>query len=176
MKVRRSVFRVGVYSRSHDSEWPWAYESENGTYLSKKYRVCSERTAATFSTPEDARIFFDQWKSKGKYRLELVESKEYVEVPDPVFPVDHPRSIIAKINNLEPSTIRQTAFFWFSGEDIGTLWSKATLKRHRIILLKYDIDIEQPPKQVLEPLPSQHDDKWYLKKPSLSVTNDKTSS
>ncbi len=168
MQARRSVFRLGVYKPEWGDEWPWAYESENGQYLSEKYRVCSEQSAAKFMDLNEAREFFHGWKRKGEFRLEIVECKEYVEVPDPVYPDDHPKAILDRINQHEMSSVRKTAFYWFLGEDINILWSRTTLNKHRQTLLRYDIDINQVPDYPLEQDDSPHDDQWHLEKPTMS--------
>jgi hypothetical protein len=97
-----------------------------------------------------------------------VEFKTYVEVPDPVFPDDHPWSILKRIRRAESSYVYNTAFFWFIG-NAESIWSKSTLARHRKILLSYGIDINLKPDRLLEPLPSLDDDTRYLSKPSLTV-------
>ena len=168
MQVRRSVFRLGVYKPEWGDEWPWAFESENGQYLSAKYRICSELSAAKFSDVDEARSFFHGRKRRDEYKLEIVESKEYVTVPDPTYPENHPRSILKRINQNEISSIRTTALFWFLGDDLSELWSAATLKKHRTALLKYNIDIDHPPSQKLEPEENHHDDVWHLARPSLA--------
>lgn len=169
MQARRSVFRLGVYEAKWGEEWPWAFEAEKGQYLSAKYRVCSERSAAKFSDLNEARDFFHSWKRRSDFLLEVVESKEYAEIPDPVYPDDHPRSILGRINQHEMSSVRKTAFFWFLGDDISKLYSRATLKKHRKVLLSYGIDINKAPASTLETEVNLHDDEWHLVQPKLAI-------
>lgn len=166
--VRRSRFIVGVYDSNIDDSWPYFHPDE-GVYLSKGKRLCSQNSAVEFDTPEQAREFFGCWKHASKYCLHVLEYKTYVDVPDPVFPDDHPRSILKRIQEAEHSGVFRTAWHWFSDSDFFRSYSKSTLARHRKLLLKYGIDINQKPTQLLEPSPIRHDDTWYLAKPKFSV-------
>lgn len=166
-KARRSRFHVGVYDPQEFDSWPYFHPDE-GIYLSKNKRLCSIKSAIEFDQPQQAVEFYASWKHAARYRLSVREYKTWVDVPDPVFPDDHPWSILRRIQENEFSYVHSTAFIWFLGKT-DYPWSKSTLARHRKILLNYGIDINQQPSQLLEPLPSLCDDTWYADKPTLSV-------
>lgn len=163
----RSRFIAGVYDPNIDDSWPY-FHLDEGVYLSKNKRLCSWKSAVEFDRPQQAREFYSAWKHASRYRLEVREFKTHIQVPDPVFPDDHPHSILKLIRNAESSYVHSTAFTWFLGKT-DFCWSKSTLARHRKILLNYGIDINLKPERLLEPLPSLDDDTWYLSKPSLTV-------
>lgn len=169
MFATRSFYNLGIYKTEWADSWPWHFHYENGVYLSRKYRPCGWAKAAEFECPQEAREFFHSWKNTQGYQLELIEFKRRVEIPDPVFPEDHPRTILDKINKNEQSCIRITAMSWFSGDDISDLWTKRTLNKHRAALLNYGIDIFETPTSLLEPLPSMDDDEWHLAKNKLNI-------
>lgn len=167
--VRRSAFHAGVYDPQNFDSWPWAFDFENGCYLSANKRRCSMRSAAKFDTAAAAREFYHGWKHKDRYRLEVVEFKEYVDVPAPKYPEDHPRSILSRLSGAVGNSVYNTAFMWFLGEDPAKLWSPATIKKHTKLLLAHGIDITKPPQQLLQPHPVLHDDEWHLQCPNLSA-------
>lgn len=166
--LRRSRFVVGVYDPNIDDSWPYFHPDE-GVYLSRNKRLCSQKSAIEFDIPDQAREFFGSWKHSYRYALHVLEYKTYIDVPEPVFPDDHPRSILKRIRANEHSGIAHTAFDWLSGSDFFRSYSKSTLARHRNALLKYGIDIYQKPTQLLEPLSLLHEDTWYLAKPNFSI-------
>lgn len=141
MLATRSLYNIGIYKTDWAANWPWHYDYENGIYLSMKYRPCGWKKAAEFLSQQEAREFFHRWKNTRGYKLELIEFKRRIEIPDPIFPDDHPHTILEKVNKNEQSTIRITAMSWLSGDDISELWTKRTLQKHRSVLLGYGIDI-----------------------------------
>lgn len=162
----KSRFYVGVYDPSMYDSWPY-FHLDEGVYLSKNKRLCSHKSAIEFDDPEKAREFYASWRHADCYRLHVCPFQIHVEVPMPVFPDDHPRSILRRIENNEPRYIFNTALQWFFGDSRFFL-AKSTLAKHRKILLAYGIDINCKPDVLLEPLPSL-DEKPYSSKPALSV-------
>lgn len=167
--VRRSFFYVGVYDPQSFDSWPWPFDFDSGCYLSVNKRKCGMRSAAKFESTTAAREFYLSWKHKDRHRLELVEFKEFVEIPEPGYPEDHPRSILNRLSGTVDRNAYNTAFLWFLGEDPAKLWSQATIKKHINILLAQGIDITKPSQQLLEPHSVSHDYEWHLQEPSLSV-------
>ncbi|WP_020562997.1 hypothetical protein [Methylosarcina fibrata] len=144
MRVLKLIYIIGVYDPAYDDSWPWHCQYEYGRYLSAKHRICGRERAAEFSTEKEARDFYYQWKHARKFKFELIPVQFWVTEPDPVYPTDHPKSILKSITENEPHSIKMTASFWFYAQDISTLYSAKTLKKHREALLKYGIDIDQP--------------------------------
>ncbi|MBF4248850.1 hypothetical protein EA004_28415, partial [Vibrio anguillarum] len=138
-------------------------------YLSEKKRKCSWKKAATFESLEEARTFFHEWKNSPNLKMHIVEFKRYVEVPDPIFPEDHPYSVLKRIQGNERVNIWVTADLWFKGKIAEHYVSKQTLKRHRKILLGYGIDIEGQPKEVYHPPKVKRDDIWHTAAPELKA-------
>lgn len=163
----RSRFIAGVYDPNMYDSWPY-FHSDDGVYLSKNKRLCTFKTAIQFETPQAVREFYASWKHADRYRLYVYPFQVPIQVPMPVFPDDHPRSILSRICQAESSYVHNTAFLWFLGKD-ESIYSKSTLARHRKILLNYGIDINLKPERLLEPLPSLDDNIWYLSKPSLTL-------
>lgn len=161
----RSRFHAGVYDPSQHKSWPY-FHADDGKYLSSKHRICGIGTAAVFETPDEARRFYAEWKRCNDYKLSIREFKIQVEVPPIIYPPDHPRSIMAKIITAESRSIQGTALLWFAGEK-GLECSKQTWSRHRRALLKYGIDINEKPTELLGPPPSQDDMEWQLGNPKL---------
>ena len=171
MRALRSRFMVGVYPVTEDPE-PVQLRFrhiEGGDYLSRKYRICTWKSAAEFSTPHDARDFFHAYKRHNAYKLHIVEYKTLVEVPAPVLAADNPHAILERIRCSESPYVRQTAFFWYMGRDISNYWTSRTLAKHRMILLAYGLDIFLPPDRLLEPFPSQDDHVWHLARQPLTA-------
>lgn len=127
------------------------------------------RSAAKFETSTAAREFYDSWRHKDRYRLELVECKEFVEIPEPDYPEDHPRSILNRLSGTVDRNAYNTAYLWILGEDPAELWSQTTIKKHAKILLAEGVDITKAPRQLLEPHAVAHDYEWHLQEPTLSV-------
>lgn len=162
----RSRFLAGVYKPDEHSAWPH-FHMDEGTYLSKKKRVCSHQKAAEFETATEARDFYASWNLAAKYRLHVVEYKKQVDVPPPQYDANHPWSILENVRRNETRSIYNTAFKWFIGEPI-TLSAKATFRKHRSALLPYGIELNEECANRLESLPSQDDHAWHLgKKPAL---------
>jgi hypothetical protein len=132
MKILKSFFLIGIYDPNIDAAWPWHFNYENGRYLSANKRVCSRNSSAEFESPEDARLFYHSWKHSDKYKMEVIETKYWTEVPDPVYPPDHPRSIISLVIANEKSTARILAVSWFYRLDTFEKmdYSKATRERY----------------------------------------------
>ncbi|NQY63543.1 MAG: hypothetical protein HRT38_07365 [Alteromonadaceae bacterium] len=168
MEVHKSFFQIGLFDPLFDDVWPWHFHYENGVYLSKKYRKCGWNSSAEFESPKDAREFYHNWKHREKFKMELIEVKRWVTVPDPVFPPDHPRSIIEKIRQTEKCHHARTAIMWFMGMEIKDYMTKPTLLKHKAVLLKYGVDIETECLDRLEPLVSS-EDVWQLSKPDLDL-------
>lgn len=166
--VLKSFFCVGIYNPEYHDSWPYFHGFDDGIFLSKNHRKCKFNSAIKFDNPNDVREFFSKWSGAKKYKLHVFPFQTHAEVPDPVFPPNHPRSILKLIKQNEYCYVHSTALSWFLGDDYQ-LWSKQTIARHRKILLKYGIDISQKPTEILQPLPSQHDDEWRLAKPNLQV-------
>jgi len=150
MQVYKSFFQIGVYDPVHDDSWPWHCHYDCGQYLSAKKRICSWNKPAEFEAAEEARLFYHSWKHRDRYRMELIEVKRWVEIPDPEYPEDHPRAICYRIlRNESSSRYHSTAFLWFSGCDLLQMMSRPTLIKRRNVLLKYGIDIVEPPSQIM---------------------------
>jgi hypothetical protein len=162
----RSFFIVGVYDPVIYGSWPY-FHLDEGVYLSKNKRLCSFNSAIEFDNPDDARVFYASWRHADRYRLFIRDYQTHVEVPMPVFPDDHPRSILMRIQNSAPRYVFNTALKWFIG-DSNYFLAKSTLAKHRKILLAYGIDINCKPNAFLEPFPNLHE-KPYSSKPTLSV-------
>lgn len=146
MKIYKSFYQIGIFDATLYPTWPWHSEYEHGMYLSAKKRVCSWKSPAEFETPKDARIFFRHWKQSTKYQMELIEVKRLVDIPAPVYPPDHPASIMKRIRESESrSKPRMIAALWFSGNDALNGMSVQTKKKYRAILLAYGIDIFERP-------------------------------
>ena len=144
MHVNKSFYFIGIYDpKKHDS-WPWHCHYDDGQYLSAKKRICS-KVPAEFETENEAREFFHSWKHKAKYKMELIEVKKWVDIPDPVYPDDHPRSILDKIVKNEKSRFGVIAALWFSGADVISQYSRPTQLKYQKELLKYDIDLFSKP-------------------------------
>lgn len=154
MKILKSFFLIGVYDPNIDDAWPWHCHYESGRYLSAKKRVCSRNSSAEFESPEEARLFYHSWKHSDKYKMEVIEVKYWVEAPDPVYPPEHPRSIIERVSTNERFPAGLLAACWFSGQDplekMG--YSKTTNVRYRKILLKYGIDLFSKPTEEMRKL------------------------
>jgi len=160
MKIKRSIFSVGIYDPNHFDEWPFFFSLE-GTFLSYKYRVCSHVKAAQFNTPEEARQFFHCWKNPRGYKLHLIESKEWVDTPDPIYAKEDPRSVLSDIIKNEHAYVSSTFTFWMNGDDLTRVWTKRTLRKHRHQILAYGFDIFKPcPKLQYHDF---NDDEWHLK-------------
>ncbi len=144
MQQQKSVFTIGIYDPKVDDGWPWHYQYEHGDYLSPKHRKCGMERAAEFDTEDDARAFYFDWKHYKSFKFELIEKRYWTTVPDPVYPPEHPRSILKSIIENESYAVKNIASLWFYGEDVKKFYSAPTLKKHRITLLKYDIDINTP--------------------------------
>ncbi|OAH97225.1 hypothetical protein A1353_23325 [Methylomonas methanica] len=155
MDILKLSYLIGVYDPANDDTWPWHFQYEYGQYLSAKHRVCGRARAAEFATEKEARDFYFLWKHARAFKFELIPVQYWVTGPDPVYPPEHPRSILRAILAHEPHPVRVTASFWFYDQDISTLYSGKTLKKHREALLKYGIDIDQPRPEHLEIKPEQ---------------------
>lgn len=156
MQVYKSFFQIGIYDPVHDDSWPWHCHYEDGQYLSAKKRICSWNKPAEFETAEAARLFYHSWKHKEQYKMELIEVKRWTEIPDPEYSEDHPREIFNRIlRNETSSRYKSTASLWFSGYDPLLGMSRPTRIKHRNVLLKYGIDIIEPPSQIMLDLWSQ---------------------
>lgn len=166
--VRRSFFLVGVYDPLIYDSWPYFHAFDDGVFLSKNKRLCKFNSAIKFNSHLEAPEFYSEWKHADRYRLHHFEYKTYVDVPDHVFPDDHPNSIYKRICKNESSYVSGTAIFWLTGRT-DYLCSKPTLAKHRKILLPYGIDIYTTPERFWELPPSLDDDTWYLAKPGLTV-------
>ncbi len=145
MKVNKSFFQIGIYNPEMDNCWPWHFHYENGRYLSAKKRICSWNRPAEFETEKEAREFYHSWKQKDKYKMELIKIQKWVEIPDPVFPKDHPYSILKKIIANEKSRFITVASLWFSGIHTIKSYSRPTQIKYRNTLLKYGIDLFSDP-------------------------------
>lgn len=165
MRALRSFYQISVYERN-SYNGP-SFFPDGCLYLSAKQRICGMNRAASFENVELARKFFDEWKKRDSYVMHIRESKWWIEIPDPIFPDNHPRSILENIRKNEKRHIERTAFMWFLGEK--NYISDSTLKKHRNILLNYNIDIFEKPDQLLTPLESQDDNVWHLAPPKLKV-------
>ncbi len=168
MKVNKSFFQIGIFDPMEDVSWPWHFEYERGVYLSLNYRKCGWNKSVEFETPDEARDFYHRWKHSGRYKMELIEVKRWVEQPDPDFPPEHPRSIIKLIASKEKSIYLRTAASWFAGEDISAYMTRKTLLRHKRVLLNYGIDIEEKCTNKLTPITSIEND-WQLTQPKLKI-------
>ena len=144
MQVLKLSYLIGVYDPNFDDSWPWHCHYEHGRYLSTKHRICGRERSAEFSTEKEARDFYYQWKHCQKYKFELIPVQFWVTEPDPTYPPEHPKSILKSITENELHSIKLTASLWFYDQDISTLYSAKTIKKHREALLKYGIDIDQP--------------------------------
>ncbi len=160
----KSFFMVGIYSADSEyDEHQWTYHFESCMYLSKKYRICSHKSAAEFENPQQAREFFHAWKFRDKYKLRLVEYKTHIKTEPPKSEPGSPREILERIRTFESSSVHSTAFMWFVGQDIHKMWSANTIKKHNKILSKYNLDILSPPLETLQPLDPGDDNEWHLK-------------
>lgn len=144
MEVQRLFYLIGVYDTAFNDSWPWHCHYEDGRYLSLKHRVCGQEKAAQFSGEDEARAFYFGWKHCRKHKFELIPVQTWMTVPDPVYPPDHPKSVLAAICANEPHPVRLTASFWFFGSGLDDLYKPKTLAKHRDALLKYGIDIATP--------------------------------
>jgi hypothetical protein len=181
MNVFKSFFQIGIYDPLRFDKWPWHYEYEYGMYLSAKKRVCGWNKPAEFDTEKEAREFFHSWKQKAKYKMEIIEVKRSADIPDPVFPEDHPRTIMEQIVKNEKSSFRTAASLWFSGFNAIERYSRPTQLKYRKQLLKYGIDLFSDPSPLLK---KQWEDSNYRNycsfdfkensKPKLVSTNNKS--
>lgn len=139
---------IGIYDPLIYNFWPWHYHYEDGKYLSAKQRICSETSAAVFSTAHEARVFYHTWKHRDRYKMEVIEVKTWVEEPDPEYPLGHPKEIFNRLarDNVR-SCYRLTLLAWLGGYDSLNHMSQSTRLRHRTILLKYGVDIFERPSQ-----------------------------
>jgi hypothetical protein len=172
MEIQKSFFQIGIFDPEVCDAWPWHCHYEDGQYLSRKERICSWLRPAEFDTPNEAREFFHQWKNPKNYKMEVIEIIKWVKVPDPEYPDDDPRTIIKKVTSGEKySTYWMTAHRWFWGDDIESEYSKSKFKKHREILLKYGIDINEQPAISLKPLVKNKSPfaEPVLKKPELKI-------
>jgi len=144
MQVLKLIYLIGVYDPNSDDCWPLHCHYEYGRYLSVKHRICGRERAAEFTTEEETRAFYFEWRHSRKYKFELIPVQFWVTEPGPVYPPEHPKSILKSITENEPHSIKLTASMWFYDQDISTLYSVKTIKKHREALLKYGIDIDQP--------------------------------
>lgn len=144
MNILKLRYVIGVYEPDNDDTWPWHCHYEDGEYLSAKHRVCGRERAAEFATEKEARDFYFLWKRARAFKFELIPVQYWVAGPDPIYPPEHPKSILKAISEHEPHSVKLTASFWFYDQDISTLYSAKTLIKHREILLRYGIDIDQP--------------------------------
>lgn len=164
----RSRFVVGVYNPKCVDHWPY-FHLDHGVYMSKAKRACKFNKAAQFETIDAAREFYASWKHAALYRCHILEYKTRVEVPDHVWPYDHPNAIFDRICAKEKnSNVRLSAFRWFMGIT-DSLFTEKTMAKHRQILLPYGIDIFSPSHLLLEYPPSLDDDTWYLSQPKFSL-------
>ena len=76
-RVLVKKIQIGVFDPLQNDNWPWHYHYEDGRYLSGKKRVCGLSKAAEFSSKEEARMFFHQWKGNQKYKMELIETESW---------------------------------------------------------------------------------------------------
>jgi hypothetical protein len=144
MQILKTFYLIGVYDPNLNGSWPWHFYYENGQYLSEKHRICGWYRAAKFETEKEAREFYFKWKRYNEFKFELIPEQSWVEVPNPVYPPDHPKAILKSIAENEPHSVKLTGSLWLYGEDISTIYSSKTLKKHREALLKYGIDIDSP--------------------------------
>ena len=181
MQVYKSFFQIGVYDPNQYNSWPWHFHYENGKYLSTKKRVCGWSKPAEFDTQEEAREFFHAWKQKTKYKMEIIEIKRWAEIPDPIYPDDHPRNIMGRIMENEKSRFSMVAALWFSGINGIKDYSKTTQLKYREQLLKYGIDIfSEPPREMKQKWEESNDRNYcdldFKKAPKLKiVTSDNQS-
>lgn len=141
MRVEKKFFNIGVYDPAVDEIWPWSFHVPEGVFLSINHRLCKINKAAEFHTEKAAREFFHGWKKSNKYKFELVGITRWEEIPDPEFPDWHPRTKYKVIQQNENSRIANTALLWLTGNDPRQLMSGSTFKKHRDVLLKYEVDI-----------------------------------
>ncbi|EGR0209294.1 hypothetical protein KZY42_004236 [Vibrio vulnificus] len=166
----RSFFNIGLYDPVHFDRWPYGpNEHDSALYLSTKKRKCGWGKAAEFNSIDEARAFFNDWKNSSKLKMHIVEFKKYVEVPDPIYPENHPHSLLKRIHQGEKHSVWVTAELWFRGQISTHYVSKQTLRRHRDILINYGVDIAKEPEQVYEPPKMKRDDVWYTASPNLKA-------
>lgn len=158
----RSFYLIGLYDPDVDDSWPWDHRYDEGIYLSSKKRVCKLPKASALDTPEQAKEFFSGWAGSTKWKMKLIETKRWVDIPEPEYAADHPASILKAINKSEGYSVYVTAELWFAGKLKKHYVTKKTLKRHRIKLLAYNIDIDKKPKQRYDPSPPKVDKVWHL--------------
>lgn len=144
MRVFKTLYIIGIYSPQQYDAWPWHCNYEYGQYLSDKHRICGWNRPAKFDSEQAARKFYFAWKRCKEFKFELIPQQSWVNVPDPVYPADHPNSILKSITENESRGVKLTGSLWLCGQDISTLYSEKTLKKHREVLLKYGIDIYKP--------------------------------
>lgn len=144
MQVFKTFYVIGLYDPQQYDAWPWHCHYEYGQYLSDKYRICGWNRQARFESEAAAREFYFAWKRYKEFKFELISQQSWVDVPDPVYPADHPKSILKSITENESHGVKLTGSLWLYGQDISTLYSAKTLKKYREILLKYGIDINAP--------------------------------
>ena len=144
MDILKLSYLIGIYDPVQDDAWPWHFQYEYGQYLSAKHRICGRERAAEFATEKEARDFYFLWKHAKTHKFELIPVQCWVVAPDPAYPPEHPKSILKAISEKESHSVKLTASLWFYDQDISTLYSQKTLKKHRAALLKYGIDIDQP--------------------------------
>lgn len=144
MKVEKTFYYCGVFNIEDYDEYPWYFHYE-GQYISNSGRFCKFEKAAEFPTKQEAIEFFDGWKKKNKkrsvYKLHIVRCNKTVDDPDITpYPDNHPMYLV-DASNLR-STYKNTARQYFF--DIPPWQSKATIKKHREILLKeFGFDISK---------------------------------
>lgn len=110
--------------------------------------MCSWKSAAEFDSSQAAREFFNSWAHRDKYKMAILESKRWVDVPDPVYPDGHPRQILEAILKNERTPIAMEALTWFSGNPPLRFYKlQRTKNRYRDILLKYGIDLFKQPSE-----------------------------
>ncbi|MEI6896694.1 MAG: hypothetical protein V5786_04235 [Psychromonas sp.] len=144
MKVEKKFYYCGVYNGELDDEYPWYFAFE-GQFISKNGRHCKFPKAAEFMTKQTAIEFFDSWVNKNKqrkvYKLHVVSELKWVEDPSvKKYPENHPMYAVdsSDVKSMYKNTAR--SYFWA----IPFYQSKATLKKHREILLKefgFDISL-----------------------------------
>lgn len=164
-----SRFTIGIFNPAACDRWPWHFHYDDGLYLSEKQRPCGMSKAAVFDTADAARQAFHAWKGNHKWKMEIIEYKERTYVSPPPPEPGTPLYILNEIQRYEHSFVHLTASWWFMGK--GHIYSPATTKKHREKLLKYGIDINQPPVTLLEfPEPQSFEElAWESSRPTLKL-------
>lgn len=141
--TRVTKYSVGLISIENGQPIIHRFHLDEGLYLSIKGRACTLRSAATFTTKQEAVEHFHAWVTSKKtrlekYKLEVIEYSTQETVERELYDQSHP---LWEVDKNEKAHIIKLARAYYFGYLHELMYSDQTIKRHQKVLRKYGIDL-----------------------------------